>query len=107
MSSIRREPLDTPATGHAADLADPSEWRHDVSAAEVSELEAALAPAKATGKPLGDLEREDFPLPVLAATGAHWLEMLQRGRGAEGDAFVQRGIPRREGVPSDAESATA
>ncbi len=89
MSSIRREPLDTPATWHAADLADPSEWRHDLSVGEVRELEAALAVAKATGKPLADLEREDFPLPVLAATVAHWLEMLQRGR-----AFLNvRGIP--------------
>lgn len=89
MPSIRTEPLTTPATWHAADLVDTSHWRHDLGASEIADLEAALAVAKASGKPMRELTREDFPLPRLGATVARWLEMLQRGRG-----FLNvRGIP--------------
>lgn len=99
MSEIRREPLASPATWHARDLADEHAWRHDLDAAELADLEAALASADATGKPMHAWTREDFPLPVLAPSLARWLEMLERGRG-----FLNlRGLPVARLGDEDAE----
>jgi hypothetical protein len=88
-ADVLLEPLSTPATWRASDLAEESTWRHALSAGEVAELEAALAVARGTGKPMQELTREDFPLPKLSATVARWLDMLERGRG-----FLNvRGVP--------------
>jgi hypothetical protein len=97
MSEIRREPLHTASTWTASDLARSEDWIHRLSAAEVSDLEAALAHARATGKPMGEITREEFPLPVLGQAIDGWLETLQRGRG-----FLNiKGVP----VNDDAEKA--
>jgi hypothetical protein len=89
MTSIRREPLRTPATWLGPELLKSDDWIHRLSHAEVSDLERALAHAKGTGKSMGKLTRADFPLPVLGAAIRGWLEALQRGRG-----FLNvRGIP--------------
>ena len=56
---------------------------------QVVDLENGLATAKATGKPMTELTRDDFPLPLLAPAIAEWMEALERGRG-----FVNvKGIP--------------
>ena len=99
MTAIRREPLATAATWRAADLADASAWRHDLSAAEVHDLRAALEAARATGRPRSAWRQEDFPLPVLGPRVAEWLEGLERGRG-----FLNvRGIPVASLGEEDAE----
>ena len=78
-----------PATWRASDLGDASAWRHDLTAEEVAELEAALAVARGTGKAMRELGREDFPLPKLSGAVARWLDLLERGRG-----FLNvRGVP--------------
>jgi len=81
MTGIRREPLETPSTWTARDLARSEDWIHRLSAAEVVALEAALENARATGKPMAGITREDFPLGVLDAAIPRWLDTLQRGRG--------------------------
>jgi hypothetical protein len=81
MTEIRREPLETPSTWNARDLARSDDWIHRLSSADVADLEAALAYARATGKPMGEITRDDFPLPVLGEVVPEWLEALQRGRG--------------------------
>lgn len=46
-----------------------------------AELDHALSVARASGKPLGELTANDFPLPGLAAEVRRWREVLAAGRG--------------------------
>jgi hypothetical protein len=81
MTAIRLEPLHTPATWRRDDLLASDDWTHRLTPEQVADLERALAAARRTGRPLGQLAREDFPLPVLGPVLADWMEALQRGRG--------------------------
>jgi hypothetical protein len=88
VTSIAREPLATPSTWLGPELR-RSDWVRRLAPAEVADLEHALSVARATGKPMNELTRDDFPLPVLAPAIAEWMEALQHGRG-----FVNvQGIP--------------
>jgi hypothetical protein len=89
VNEILRQPLATPATWRGADLQRDGGWLHRLSSQEVADLERALGRAKASGRPLSELRRGDFPLPVLAPAIARWMDQLQNGRG-----FVNvKGIP--------------
>ena len=89
MTSICTETLDTPATWRGPEFVDRDAWTHSLSGAELRDLESACAFASRSGKPRDELERDDFPLPILAPTIADWLDALQNGRG-----FVNvRGLP--------------
>jgi len=89
VSDVLREPLATPAAWRGVNLQEDGGWLHRLSPAEVADLESALRQAKAGGRPLTELTREDFPLPVLAPAIARWMDQLQNGRG-----FVNvKGIP--------------
>ena len=50
----------------AADVADETRWTLQLSPADIAELEAALACAKARASDLLDVTKDDFPLPALA-----------------------------------------
>src|SRR6185436_11843894 len=86
---IRREPLATPAAWRGADLAHRSDWIVDLTAADVADLENALAAVGARDVAMGAMRREDFPLPTLAPRIAEWRRELTAGRGF----VVVRGIP--------------
>ncbi|MBW2292953.1 MAG: TauD/TfdA family dioxygenase [Deltaproteobacteria bacterium] len=89
MTSIAREPLATSSTWHGPELSTSHDWVRQLSEEQVSDLENALAVAQAAGKPMTELTREDFPLPILAPAIAEWMEALQSGRG-----FINvKGIP--------------
>ena len=86
---ILEEPLEAPSNWRGADLATTTDWIHVLDDAETRDLEAALELARQTGKPLLDLRREDFPLPVLGRSVARWMAELEHGRG-----FLNvRGLP--------------
>ena len=57
------------------------DWVHQFSAAEVAEIEAALQHAKALGKTLDTLEKQDFPLPNVARRLADARDFIETGRG--------------------------
>ena len=82
-------PLDDPAAWTAADMADASRWSHELDAAEREEVLAAVAHARATGKPLLELGADDVPLPRLGARLAALREVLEGGIGF----FLLRGLP--------------
>jgi hypothetical protein len=89
VSDVLQQPLATPATWQGSELQERSDWVHHLTPAEVEDLERALRQAKASGRPLTELTRADFPLPVLAPAIARWMEELQTGRG-----FVNvKGVP--------------
>ena len=79
--SVLLEPLETPAAWRGPELAASDAWRDALSESHRSELHAALEHAAGTGKPTGELTREDFPLPSLAAQIARWRAEIQDGRG--------------------------
>ena len=77
--TIFRNPIQTRATWLASDYSDPSEWTYRLNPEQVEEILAALAHAKAKGRALQTLTREDFPLPTLADTVHEWARELSNG----------------------------
>jgi alpha-ketoglutarate-dependent taurine dioxygenase len=94
------EPLETHAEWRAADIADPERWTYRLSDAEIAELDAALAYAKAQRADVLDITREDFPLPTLAAKIARFEAELIDGRGFQ----LISGLPAER--YSDADAST-
>jgi hypothetical protein len=96
---LQREPLATPATWRGADLARRRDWIVDLTAADVAEVERALAAVRDVA--MSAMRREDFPLPTLAARVAEWRRELTDGRGF----LVVRGLPVERWGEDDAARA--
>jgi Taurine catabolism dioxygenase TauD, TfdA family len=86
---ILRKPLDTAAAWKGSELARNEDWREMLTADDLAELEQAIEAAGRTGKPMGALTKEDFPLPVLSKKIARWGQEVRSGRGFQ----VLRGFP--------------
>ena len=86
---VRREPLSGPQIWHGKDLAASQAWIHTLSAADVAEIRAALAGAKAHGASMPSLTRAGFPLPGLQVKLAAIGQEIERGRGF----VLLRGLP--------------
>jgi TfdA family taurine catabolism dioxygenase TauD len=97
---VRRTPIGGVAAWRAADVARPDAWRITLDAAQVEDIERALAHANATGKALGTLTRDDFPLPRLTRAIATWRDEVAHGRGF----VVVRGVPVARWPARDAET---
>jgi hypothetical protein len=89
VSSFVTAPLQTESVWTGREMAARGDWIHELSAAEIADLDRAVAHARASGKPLGELTRADFPLGVLAASVDAWIDALDSGRGF----VLVRGIP--------------
>src|SRR5690349_9648254 len=89
MSSIRMTPITGPKAWRGADVATDPSWIVTFTAPELAEIDRARAAAKATGRALGEITREHFPLGALTARLARVLEEIHRGRGF----VVLRGLP--------------
>ena len=94
-----REPLADRSAWRGSRVRTESDWLHELRPDDVAELEAALAHAVSSGKPIGDLTASDFPLPRLAATIRDWRTEVNRGRGL----LVVRGVPVQRWSRDDAE----
>lgn len=79
--SVALAPLTGPAAWRGAEIARRDDWRVRLGATQIAELDRALAAARATGRPLETLRRDDFPLPALAGAIAGWVRELRSGRG--------------------------
>ena len=73
----------------AADLEDEDRWMHQVSAAEVADIDQALAATKRDGLTIETLTRDNFKLNVLPKT----LEKVRDKLEEELGLFVLRGLP--------------
>src|SRR6185503_7987126 len=93
------QPLDSPAAWRGADLRQRTDWQYPLADAEREELRTAVRWAQSTGKPMGQMSRDDFPLPTLARRLAEWRDEIRHGRG-----FVLiRGVPVKDWTEKDAE----
>ncbi len=79
--TVLREPIDGPTAWRSSDLERDPAWRYRLAEDEIEDLEHALAHCRTTGKPTTTLERDDFPLSVLAPRIASWMLALEQGRG--------------------------
>lgn len=86
---VLREPLEIPAAWRGAELSARDDWRDALTEHDVAELDRALLAAKRTGKTLGKLTQEDFPLPTLRHKIVRWRLEVRSGRGFQ----VIRGVP--------------
>lgn len=89
MSAILSPPIDLPAAWQGSDLQSSPSWQYRLGASEVSEIHDAVALAKRSGKIVGTLTRDDFPLPVLASKVQEWSRTLDGGLGF----ILIRGFP--------------
>jgi hypothetical protein len=89
MTEILTEAVKSASAWTGRELASRRDWIHELSAVEIGELDRAVVRARATGKTLGQLSREDFPLGSLAKSADAWLDTLDSGRGF----VLVRGVP--------------
>jgi hypothetical protein len=105
-------PLDCPAAWRGEALVTATDWVHELTPAEIAELDSALESVRGRGLAVGDIRRADFPLPRLGPVIDAWADELDTGRGfvlvrglpverySEGDAgIVYWGIGQHLGVP--------
>lgn len=85
MNAIAHAPVGGPSAWRGAELHGSDGWSHELAAADVEELAAALAGVRTRGLSTTAVTRADFPLPGLAPR----LEEARTGRGL----FVLRGLP--------------
>jgi hypothetical protein len=90
MSSICwMHPITGPRAWRGADLAADGAWLVTLTGAEIADVDRALRAAKATGLPLGGIDRAHFPLTVMAAFLERAYSEIRDGRGF----VVVRGLP--------------
>jgi hypothetical protein len=86
---VARESLEVAAAWKGSDMARRDDWIVRLDAVEASEIEQAVAGARARGLSLRDLTRESFALPRLAPRIEGWARELDEGRGF----LLVRGFP--------------
>ena len=89
MNDLLREPAAGPTLWQGDQFARDLSWIHELSRADISELEDGLATARSSGvEPIG-FTRESFPLPTFGAKIERILDEVQNGRGFA----IFRGLP--------------
>jgi hypothetical protein len=81
MIAFEPKQLETHVDWRARDVADPATWTVELDAADLRELDAALAAAKSVSEDVRDIGREHFPLGGLATKLAGVERELIDGRG--------------------------
>ncbi|CAH0051838.1 unnamed protein product [Clonostachys solani] len=81
--------LDSPLVWDGATVSDTYKWWYELNEAELEEIHQALEAFKKSGKPLGEISRETFPLGPLHSTLRSISRELHSGHGFK----VVRGVP--------------
>lgn len=82
-------PIEGPSVWYGPDMAEREDWTYHLSAAEIAEVEAALAPLIASETPIAAITPADFPLPALSRRLKEISHDLMHGRGFA----LMRGLP--------------
>lgn len=100
MAAAHRYPVTDRTAWRGEDLATRAdEWTYRLSDEDLRAIDAALEAARASGKPVSALTREDFPLPGLAGALGRIEAEVNDGRGF----FLIRGLPVERYDAQDAE----
>ncbi len=91
-----RQPIEGPANWTAESIFASPQWIHELNAAELDEINAAVDHARRNGCTIATLEAKDFPLPTLGKVVAEARLLLEDGPGL----YLLRGIPA-EGFAKD------
>ncbi len=78
-----------PAAWYGPDLARSTDWVHNLSNAEIAEIDTAVAAVGRRGLAIADIAREDFPLPSFGQTLTRIQHEVVNGRGF----VLLRGLP--------------
>ncbi len=97
--AVRREPIEGPAAWRGEELRGSRDWIVELAPAQLAEIEKALAAVR--GRELGEIGRDDFPLPSLGPVLAGWARELREGRGF----LLARGLPVERWGDADAARA--
>jgi hypothetical protein len=89
MALICTTPLQGPKAWRGADLVNDTSWIVTLTPAEIADLDQALKTARASGRPLAEIDREQFPLTVMRPRLEAVLAEIYDGRGF----LVLRGLP--------------
>jgi len=89
MSSIWMKRITGPKAWRGEALAHDLSWLVTLTAAEIADIDRAVATAKASGRAMADVGREEFPLSTLRPRLEQTLAELTDGRGF----VVLRGLP--------------
>src|SRR5215468_9556166 len=89
MSSIWMKPIESAKAWRGESLAGDPSWVMRLDSAEIAELDRALGAARATGRPLAEIEREHFPLSTLPGRLSRVFDEIYDDRGF----VVVRGLP--------------
>ena len=89
MTLIRTTPMTGPNAWRGADLAGDTSWVVALTGAELDDLDRALIAARASGRPLAEIDRAHFPLTVMRPRLDAARAEMEHGRGF----LVVRGLP--------------
>lgn len=85
----RNGPVGGPGVWYGPDMVGRTDWQYRLSAAQVAELRAAGEAVRASGRPLAQLCKADFPLPTLSRALEELRDQIVHGRGF----VLLRGFP--------------
>jgi len=97
MAAPHLQPVRDRSTWTGEELAGTDDWIYRLTAADLEEIERAVAHARQTRKPLSELERRDFPLGRLDDALARVATEVDEGRGFH----LIRGYPAERYAEAD------
>jgi hypothetical protein len=80
-AAVVRTPISHPSAWRGSELKDRADWRVQLTPAQIAEIDRGLDLAESSGHAIGDMRREDFPLPTLEGELERWRREVKEGRG--------------------------
>ena len=89
MSHVCMSPITGPKAWRGETLARETSWIATLTDAEIADVDRAVSVAKASGLPMEQIQREQFPLTVMRKRLEQAVAEMYEGRGF----VVLRGVP--------------
>jgi len=78
---VRRAPIDHPSAWKVSDFTTPADYKIELDATQLSDIERAVRQIKAAGLDLDELQREHFEVPSLLPVIDEIRYQIEEGRG--------------------------
>lgn len=86
---MRTTIIESPANWQGAEITKRTDWIHDLTDDEITEIEEALRSVRARGIDIAEVSKENFSLALFPRIAERALEYLENGPGM----FLLRGLP--------------